>query len=156
MSEPIIEQIAQWINDALDGVSDDDGTLTLRSIRPKILDWEPSHFAHGDVIIELGPINTESRTTTSSRTELAVFMLFGIIRELPADTMADTVLARFAETIRRTMLAGNALGQAAEGLALNIDCPEFYPALFEGGIEIVIKAEVKYQTALKDGYAEPS
>jgi hypothetical protein len=155
MAEPIIEQIAQWINDALDGVQDPDATLTLRSVRPKILDWEESQFAHGDVIIELGPYDTQSTTTTSSRTELAVFMLYAIIRDLPVDTAADTVLARFAETIRRTILAGNALGRACGGLALNIDCPSVNEAIIDGGVEMIIKTEVLYQTALKDGYSAP-
>jgi len=155
MSEPIIEQIADWINDTLDGKSDPAGTLTMRSVRPTILDWEASDFAHGNVIIELGPVVTVSRTTVESRTEKAIFKLYGIIRTLPEDTKADTILARMAETIRRTMLAGNANGQAMSGLALKIDCPNFDPGIFDGGILAEITAEVLYQTTLKDGYTAP-
>jgi len=159
MSEPIIEQIAQWINDALDGVSDDDGTLTLRSIRPKILDWEPSHYWHGDVIIVLGLLKTVSKTTVESRTELATFILEGIIKKLPEDTYADVFASRMAETIRRTMLAGNKYLEPVNpppSPTMNIDCPEFNIAPFEGGIEVIVTCNFKYQTALKDGYTEPS
>ncbi len=155
MAEPIIEQISDWINDALDGKADPDTTFTLRSVRPTVLDWEASDFAHGDVIIELGPIVTQSQTTVESRTEQATFKLYGIVRTLPANTKADTVLARMAETIRRLMFAGNADGQACGGLALNIDCPNVDPGIFNGGILAEVTAEVKYQTALKDGYAAP-
>jgi len=155
MSEPIIEQIADWINDALDGQADPDGTLTLKSIRPKILDWQESDCAHGDVIIQLISIKTESSTMVGSRTESAIFNLYGIVRTLPADTKADTVLARLIETIRRSLFAGNTLGKACNSLALSIDCPGVELAVFNGGLEAIVTAEVVYQTALKDGYAAP-
>jgi hypothetical protein len=152
MSEPIIEQIAQWINDTLDGVSDPDATLTLRSVRPKVLDWSEDDFRHGDLIIEIISIKTLARTTVDSRTELALFHLSGIIRDLPANTATDTVLARLIETIRRTLLAGNTLGRACDGLALNVECPETIFWLIKGGLVGEVSCEVKYQTALKDGY----
>jgi len=156
MSEPIIEQIAEWIADALDGEQDPDTTLTLNSVRPTILDWDVSQFAHGDVIIELDTSDTQSQRTTTSRTEKGKWLLYGIIRTLPADTAADTVLARIAETIRRLLLAGNASGQACGGLALNINCPNITYVSFDGGVTAIVSVEVVYMTALKDGYAGPS
>ena len=153
MSEPIIEQIADWINDALDGVTDTDGTFTLRSIRPTILDWSQLQLIHGDVIIELGSIETVSRTA-SSRTEEAMFKLNGIITELAAGVKADTVLARFAETIRKTILAGNTSGTACGGLAVNIDCPAVDYEPIEGGVCTIVTCRVRYFTNYKDGYLQ--
>lgn len=153
MAEPIIEQIAEWIKDALNGQADPGGTLTLKSIRPKILDWRESDFAHGDVIIELVAVNTISKTTVESRTEKGIFKCYGIVRNLPADTKADTVLARMTETIRRLLLAGNTGGKACGTLALNIDCPAVDLAIFNGGLETIVTVEVEYPTPLKDGYA---
>jgi len=149
--EPIVEKIAIWIEEEIDGVQDPDATLTLRAVRPKILDWQASDFKHGDVIIELIDGGTESKTT-SSRTELAEWRLYGIIRTLPADTAADTVLSRMAETIRRTLLAGNVQGQACGGLALNIDCPDVTYSIMSGGLVAEVTAQIKYVTDLADGY----
>lgn len=155
MAEPIVEQIGQWIANAIDGKKDPDNTLTLRSVRPKILDWEPSDFRHGDVIIELVSSETQSKRTTGSRTELATWKLYGIICELPEDTVADTVLARIAETIRKTLLAGNSAGRACGGIALNIDCPKMDYANFVGGILAMGEVKVMYMTNLFDGYSAP-
>lgn len=149
--EPIVEKIAEWIEGELDGVQDPDKTLTLRAVRPKILDWEASDFKHGDVIIELIDGGTESKTT-SSRTELAEWRLYGIIRTLSPDTAADTVLSRMAETIRRTLLSGNKRGQACGGLALNIDCPGVTYSIMSGGVVAEVTCQIKYVTALADGY----
>jgi len=149
--EPIIEKLAVWIEEELNGVQDPGATLTLRSVRPKILDWQASDFKHGDVIIELIDGGTESKTT-SSRTELAEWRLYGIIRTLPADTAADTVLSRLAETIRRTLLAGNVRGQACGGLALNIDCPDVTYSIMSGGVVAEVTVQIKYVTDLADGY----
>jgi len=152
--EPIIEKIAVWIEEAIDGVQDQGATLMLRAVRPKILDWRASDFKHGDVIIELVDGGTLSKTT-GSRTELAEWRLYGIIRELPANTAADTVLSRMAETIRRTLLSGNKRGQACGGLALNIDCPGTSYSIMSGGVVAEVTAQVKYVTALADGYKTP-
>jgi len=154
MAEAIIEQIAAWIEEAIDGVQDPGATLTLRAVRPKILDWQADDFKHGDVIIELVDTGTMSKTT-SSRTELGEWKLYGIITALPADTAADIVLSRMAETIRRTLLAGNVRGQACGGLALNIDCPEVNYSIMSGGVVAEVTVQIKYITALADGYAAP-
>lgn len=153
MAEPIIEQIAAWISNALNGVSDPDGTLTLKAVRPTILDWSELQLNHGDVIIEIGSIETVSRTA-SSRMEEAVFRLNGIIRSLPASTRADTVLLRMSETIRRTILAGNTLGTACGGIANNIDCPSIDYEPIEGGVAAIVICRVKYMTNYKDGYSQ--
>jgi len=152
--EAIVERIAVWIEEAIDGVQDPGATLTLRAVRPKILDWQASDFIHGDVIIELIDGGTLSKTT-SSRTELAEWRLYGIITTLPANTAADTVLSRMAETIRKTLLSGNKRGQACGGLALNIDCPDVTYSIMSGGVVAEVTAQVKYVTALADGYKTP-
>ena len=149
--EPIVERIAEWIEGTVDGVQDPGATLTLRAVRPKILDWEASDFKHGDVIMEIIEGTTLSKTT-SSRTEVAEWKLYGIIRTLPANTSADTVLSRMAETIRRTLLSGNQRGQACGGLAQNIDCPETTFSIMSGGVVAEVTAHVRYVTALGDGY----
>lgn len=152
--EPIIEKIAVWIEDTIDGVHDPDATLTLRAVRPKILDWQAEIFKHGDVIMEIVDTGTLNKTT-SSRTELAEWKLYGIIRTLPANTAADTVLSRMAETIRRTLLAGNKRGQACGGLALNLDCPEVNYSIMSGGIVAEVSVQVTYITDLASGYKTP-
>jgi len=149
--EPIVEKIAVWIEEEINGVQDPGATLTLRAVRPKILDWQASDFKHSDVIIEIIDTSTLSKTT-SSRTELATWKLYGIIRTLPANTAADTTLGRMAETIRKTLLGGNKRGQACGGLALNIDCPETTYSIMSGGVVAEVTAQVKYVTALADGY----
>lgn len=149
--EPIVERIAEWIEEEIDGVQDPDATLTLRAVRPKILDWEASNFKHGDVIIEALEGATLSKTT-SSRTEVAEWRLYGIIKTLPANTAADTVLSRMAETIRRILLGGNQKGRACGGLALNIDCPDVTYSIMSGGVVAEVTAHIKYVTGLADGY----
>lgn len=149
--EPIVEKIAVWIEEAIDGIQDPDKTLTLRAVRPKILDWQASDFKHGDVVMEIVDGATLSKTT-SSRTEVAEWRLYGIITTLPADTAADTVLSRMAETIRRTLLEGNKRGQACGGLAQNIDCPEGTYSIMAGGVVAEVTAQVRYVTDLADGY----
>jgi len=152
--EAIVEKIAEWIEGEINGVQDPGATLTLRAVRPKILDWKASDFKHGDVIIELIDGGTESKTT-SSRKELAEWRLYGIIRTLPANTSADTVLSRMAETIRKTLLSGNKRGQACGGLAQNIDCPETTYSIMSGGVVAEVTCQVTYVTALADGYKTP-
>lgn len=149
--EALVERIGVWIAEAIDGVQDPGATLTLRAVRPKILDWQASDFKHGDVIIELIDQGTLSKTT-SSRKELAEWRLYGIITKLPANTSADTVLSRMAETIRRTLLSGNKRGQACGGLALNIDCPEVNYSIMSGGLVTEVTVQVTYVTAVDDGY----
>ena len=152
--ETIHEQIAQWIAAALDGQQDPEATLTLRAVRPKILDWTVEDFKHGDVILEAGDITTQGRTTVSSRTELGAWKCYGIIRELPANTAADTVISRMIETIRRLLLAGNAGGNACGGVAVTIDCPDAEWSLMAGGVVAEVTVNVVYRTALKDGYEQ--
>jgi hypothetical protein len=156
MTETIHEQIAQWIAAALDGKQDADATLTLRAVRPKILDWTVEDFQHGDVVIEAEGLATESRTTVSSRTEKAALTCYGIIRELPADTVADadTVVSRMIKTIRSLLLAGNSAGTACGGLAVSIDCPKVDFEIMAGGLVADVTVSVTYRTALKDGYTQ--
>ena len=154
MAEAIVERIAVWIEGAINGAADPGATLTLRAVRPKILDWKAEDFQHGDVIMELVDGGTLSKTT-SSRSELAAWKLYGIIRTLPANTAADTVLSRMAETIRRELLSGNKRGQACGGLALKIDCPETIYSIMTGGIVAEVTAQVTYATDLADGYKTP-
>ena len=152
--ESIVERISVWIEGALDGVQDPDKTLTLNPVRPKILDWQADDFKHGDVILELVDGGTLEKTT-SSRKELAEWKLYGIITTLPANTAADTVLSRMAETIRREVLSGNKRGQACGGLALNIDCPETIYSIMNGGIVAEVTVQITYMTDLADGYKTP-
>jgi len=151
MAEPIVEKIAEWIEGEIDGVQDPDATLTLKAVRPKILDWQASDFKHGDVIMELVDEGTLSKTT-SSRKEQAEWRLYGIIKKLPANTSADTVLSRMAETIRRTLLSGNKRGRACGGLALNIDCPEVNYSIMIGGLVAEVTVQITFITAVSDGY----
>ena len=152
--ETVHEQIAQWIAAALDGQQDSDATLTLQSVRPKVLDWTVEDFKHGDVVIEADGIETESRTTVSSRTEKAAWSCHGIIRELPADTAADTVLSRMIKTISRLLLAGNSAGTACGGVAIRIDCPKADFEIMSGGMVAEVTVEVLYRTALLNGYTQ--
>lgn len=154
MAEPIIEQIADWINDAIDGEQDPDTSLTLRAVRPTVIDWDVNNFRHGDVIIEIREMSTQSKTASDSRTELATWDLHGIIRDLPADTAADTMLCRMSATVRRLLLAGNSAGRACGSLALHIDCPAVAYGIIEGGVVAEITAAVTYDTEIKDGYAQ--
>jgi hypothetical protein len=156
MAEPIIEQIAAAIVTAIDDKQDPDVTFTTRAVRPKIIDWNLSNFEHADVIIELVNIVTQSKTTVESRRELATFKLLGIVRDLPADTAADTVVSRMGETIRREMFKLNSAGQAISGKGLNVDSPSFNYAEMPGGLVAEITVTVLYQTALADGYAAPN
>ncbi|MFB0523920.1 MAG: hypothetical protein ACETVZ_00140 [Phycisphaerae bacterium] len=153
MAESIVERIAVWIEGAIDGVQDPGKTLILRAVRPKILDWQAEDFKHGDVIMELIHQGTSSKTT-SSRNELAEWRLYGIITILPANTAADTVLSRMAETIRKTLLSGNQRGQACGGLAKNIDCPEVIYSIMSGGVVAEVTCQITYVTALADGYKQ--
>jgi hypothetical protein len=154
MAEPIIEQIAVWINDALDGKSDPDGTLTLRAVRPKILDWSTLQLIHGDVAIELGMIETLDTDTRSYRREKATFLLHGFVDHLPDGVKADTYLARCGETIRRLVLAGNIDAHPLSGLALSIDCPEVVFLPVDGGVKVIVTCIVEYSTAIYDGYSQ--
>lgn len=152
--ESIVERITVWIEGAIAGVQDPGKTLTLNPVRPKILDWQAEDFKHDDVIIELVDGGTLTKTT-SSRTELAEWKLYGIITTLPANTAADTVLSRMAETIRRAILNGNKRGQACGGLALNIDCSETIYSIMTGGIVAEVTVQATYMTDLADGYKTP-
>ena len=151
MAETLHEQIAQWITAAIDGKADPAATMTLRAVRPKILDWSVDDFAHGDVIIEAAEIKTQSKTS-QTRTELGTWNLYGVIRQLPADTAADTVMSRMIETIRRLLMAGNSAGRACGGLAYNIDCSEGTFNVMNGGVIAFVTAAVLYPTNVFDGY----
>jgi len=150
--ETVHEKIALWLEAALDGGRDPDETFTLRAVRPKILDWTEEDFQHADVIIEAGPIKTTDTTTADSRGELGEWLCSGIIRELPEDTAADTVVSRMIETIRRLLLAANVQGTACAGKAKKIDCPEAFFETFSGGLIAQVLVKVDYRTARHDGY----
>jgi hypothetical protein len=149
--EAIIERIAVCITDAIDGASDPDATFTLNVIRPKILDWQEEEFKHGDVIVELIEGGTTGKTS-SSRQEVAEWSLYCIVRTLPADTVADVILCRFSETIRKKLLSCNKKGKAFGGLALEIDCPRWLYYNIPGGIVVETTVQVTYYTDLKNGY----
>ena len=141
--EAIVERIAVWIEEELNGVQDPGATLTLRAVRPKILDWQASDFKHGDVIIEFiksGPYDI----TTSSRIELAEWKLYGIITTLPDNTDADTALEHMAETIKNILLNGNKRGRACGGMAVNIDCPEVLYREMTGGVVAEMTVQVRF------------
>lgn len=152
MAETIHEQIAAWIAAAIDGQADPGGSMTLRAVRPKILEWSVEDFVNGDVIIEAEDLKTQSRRTTASRTELGRWNLYGIINQLPADTAADTYISRMIETMRRLMLAGNSQGGACGGLAHSIECPEAGFGIMTGGVVAEVVVHVLYSTGLYDGY----
>jgi len=151
--EALVERIAVWIAETIDGIKDPGATLTLKAVRPKILDWQASDFNHGDVIMEIVDGGTLSKTT-STREELAEWRLYGIIKTLPANTAADTVLSRMAETIRKALLAGNKRGQACGGLALNLDTPETTYSIMSGGVVAEVTCQVRYVTDLADGFKQ--
>ena len=152
MAEPIIEQILDWINDKLDGVHDPDTTLTLRSVRPKIIDWSTLQFIHGDVIIELASVENASQTTVESAFKTATVRLNCIVTTLPADTAADTFLCRMFETVRRTILSGYGDSPKLGGLAINMSCPLIELEPIDGGVDAVVTCKVEYATDLFDGY----
>jgi len=154
MSEPILEQIAQWIASAVDGVSDDTGTVSLNVVRSTMIDWELPQFRHGDVLLELESMDEDTEHgSLDARVEIATWAIYGIVVTLPDDTAADTILARTSETIRRALLAGNTAGnQACDGLAIQIDCPSTQYARAPGMALAVVTCKVMYQTRILDPY----
>jgi hypothetical protein len=116
------KKIVQWVADALDGVSDPDGTLTLNVIQPGILDVFESHFANGNVFVIGEDDVMETETAEPGRLVTALIRVYGLI--VQATEITDKLLARITETVRRTLFAGNSAGRACDGLALNIDCPD--------------------------------
>lgn len=136
--------IADWIARELDGLPDPGGSLTLRVVRPGILDAGESHFADSDVFLCGIDEDVKTRTVTPGRLSTALLRLYGIVRELPAATAAGTVLSRVAETIRAPILAGNVAGRACGGLALNIDCPNTGFAPAPGCEMAIVDVAVKY------------
>jgi len=151
--EPIVERIAVWIKDAIDGAQDEDQTITLAAVRPTIVDWNVEDYKNNDAIIEIIDKVTLEKAG-SKRKEVAEWKIYGIIRELPANTAADTHLCRMCETIRRVMFRGNVKGQACGGLALNIDCPEDNFSIMTGGIVAEVTVQVQYWTAIDSGYRQ--
>ena len=154
MSEPILEQIAQWIATALDGVSDDTGTVSLNVVRSTMIDWELPQFRHGDVLLELESIaGDDEHGSMESRVEIATWAIYGIVVTLPDDTAADTVLARTSETIRQALLAGNTAGnRSCDNLAIQIDCPSTQYARAPGMALAVVTCRVQYETRILDPY----
>ncbi len=136
------KKIAQWIAEALDGVTDPDETLTLNVIQPGILDTFESHFADGDVFVigEDDVLDTES--TEPSRLVTALIKVYGVA--VRTGETADKLLSRITETIRRTLLAGNSKGRACDGLALNIDCPSYRFGSVPGMAITEVNVFVKY------------
>lgn len=150
MSEPIIEQIADWISTALDGKQDPDLTLTLASVRPGMEQWDDTSFSHGDCVIENDSLSTGDRTS-ESRKEKATFKIYGFVVTLPSGVGLDTVMSRMSETIRRNLLAGNSAGRACGGIALHIDCPH---VAYAPGPMVIVTVEVDYYTLYTDGFAQ--
>lgn len=141
--EKVIEQISEWIKEEINGLQDPDGILTLRAVRPKIVDWEVSNFKHGDVVMELGNIEPYDVTTTS-RLQLGLWKLYGIITMLPANTTADDMLGLMSELIRSKLLSGNKHGRACGGLALNISCPDTSYGSMSGGVVTEMTVNIRF------------
>lgn len=141
--EKVIEQISEWIKEEINGLQDPDGILTLRAVRPKIVDWEVSNFKHGDVVMELGNIEPYDVTTTS-RLQLGLWKLYGIITMLPANTTADDMLDLMSELIRSKLLSGNKHGRACGGLALNISCPDTSYGSMSGGVVTEMTVNIRF------------
>jgi len=154
MSEPIIEQIAVWISDALDGKSDPDGTITLRSVRSSILNVTELQLIHGDVLIELAGKKTKSTDMSSFRTETGTFTVAGFVSNIPDDSFADTYLIRVAETICKFLMAGNTDAQPLNGLAESIDCPEYILMNSVGGVDVIVTCNVTYSTNIYNGFSQ--
>ncbi len=150
MSEPIIEQIADWINDAIDGKQDPDLTLTLASVRPGMEQWDDTSFAHGDCVIENDSLATVG-FTSETREERATFKVYGFIVTLPSAVGLDTVMSRMSETIRRNLLAGNSAGRACGGIATHINCPS---VVYAPGPMVIVTVDVDYDTSYTDGFSQ--
>jgi hypothetical protein len=147
--ESIHEQIAQWLAAALDGQSDPDGIITLRAVRPKILDWTVEDFKHGDCIILADRIKIKGdgyetiETLYGSRSQIGTWWIQVVIRQLPEDISGDAYINKVMEMVQSILLAGNSGGRACNGLALNIDCPEMNFEMCIGGLiaEIIVNIE---------------
>jgi len=141
--EKIIDQISDWIAEEIDGLQDPDATLTLRVVRPKIVDWQVSDFKQGDVIMEFG--NREPYDiTTSSRLWLGEWKLYGILKTLPANRNADDLLDLMSELIQNKLLSGNKHGRACGGLALLISCPDTNYGSMAGGVVTEMIVNVRF------------
>ena len=141
--EQIIKQISEWIEEEINGLRDPDGILTLRVVRPKVVDWQVSNFKHGDVIIEFG--NKEPYdVTTTSRMWLGEWKLYGIITTLPDNTDADDMLDLMSELIQSKLLSGNKHGRACGGLALNISCPDISYGSMTGGVVTEMTVNIRF------------
>lgn len=141
--EKIVEQISEWIVAELNGLQDPDQLLTLRMVRPKIVDWQVTDFKHGDVVMELGNIEPYE-VTSSSRMWLGEWKLYGIITTLPTGTDADDMLDLMSELIRSKLLSGNKRGRACEGLALNISCPDVNYGSMAGGVVTEMTVNIRF------------
>jgi len=136
------KKIAQWIAEQLEGVTDPDGTLTLKVIQPGILDIFESHFENGNIFVIGEDDDMETETTEPSRLITTLIKVYGIA--VRTGETADKLLSRITETIRRTLLAGNSKGRACDGLALNIDCPSYRFGSAPGMAITEVNVYVKY------------
>lgn len=141
--EKIVEQISEWIKEEIAGLQDPDGILTLRVVRPKIVDWQVSDFKHGDVVMEFG--NKEPYdVTTTSRLWLGEWKLYGIITTVPDNSDADDMLDLMSELIQSKLLGGNKHGRACGGLALNISCPDTNYGSMTGGVVTEMTVNIRF------------
>lgn len=154
MAAAIIEQIAVKIYDALDGVSDPDETITLQSVRSKILNINDLRLVHGDVLIEYVGKETISNDLSSFRTENGVFRVTGFVSSIPSDSYADTYLIMVAETICKYLLEENDDTSPLGGLALSVDCPKYVLMDSEGGVDVIVDCIVEYSTNIYDGFSQ--
>ena len=141
--EQIVQDISEWIEVALNGLQDPDKLLTLRVVRPKIVDWQVTDFKHGDVVMELGNIEPYE-ITSSSRMWLGEWKLYGILTTLPTGKNADDMLDLMSELIRSKLLSGNKRGRACEGLALNISCPDVNYGSMSGGVVTELTVNIRF------------
>jgi hypothetical protein len=141
--EQIVQQISDWIEAELNGLQDPDELLTLRVVRPKIVDWQVSDFKDADVIMEF--VNVEPYLVTdSSRLWLGEWKLYGILTTLPAGKDADDMLDLMSELIISKLLGGNKYGRACEGLAVNISCPDTSYGSMAGGVVTEMIVNVRF------------
>jgi hypothetical protein len=141
--EQIVQQLSEWIEAELNGLQDPGALLTLRVVRPKIVDWQVSDFKHGDVVMEFGNIEPYL-VTDSSRMWLGEWKLYGILTTLPAGKDADDMLDLMSELILSKLLDGNRNGRACEGLAVNISCPDANYGSMSGGVVTELTVNIRY------------
>ena len=139
---------------AIDGVSDPDGTITLRALRSKILNVAELELVHGDALIEYAGKETISMDMSSFRTEKGTFNITGFVSSIPDGLYADTYLIAVAETICKYLMAANEDDKPLDGLALSVDCPKYVLMDSVGGVDVIVTCEIEYSTNIYNGFSQ--